>query len=72
MNEAKWQKEMGLRIRRARRSRDLTQLALAKKIGSVSAGFVCDIEKGRKTLCAYKLFLLERELGPLWQQGCDL
>lgn len=70
MTEAKWRKEIGLRIRRARRARDIIQADLAQRLGAESAGFICDVEKGRKSLCAYKLFLLEKELGPLWQQGC--
>lgn len=69
-DEMEWRKTIGLRIRLARRARSLTQTELANKIGAVSASFICDIEKGRKSPCAFKLFQLESCLGPLWQQGC--
>jgi transcriptional regulator with XRE-family HTH domain len=71
MTEKQWRKTIGLRIRTARRMLDITQADLAKEIGSVSAGFICEIEKGRKQISAYSLYLLEKKLNSLWIEGLD-
>lgn len=63
---------MGLRIKKLRRAHGLTQTELANKLGSPFAGFICDMETGRKTMNGYQLFELEQILGPIWQQGCKI
>lgn len=68
MSEEKLIKELGIRIRKARRAADLTQSQLAQIVGAQSPGYICDIEKGRKSLSVYGLFLAEQKLGPLWSK----
>lgn len=68
MNERQFQILIGSWVRAKRRAADLTQSELAKRVGipSASAGYICDIEKGRKSLNAYLLYRIEKEVGEIW------
>ncbi|KHD88870.1 MAG: hypothetical protein OM95_07070 [Bdellovibrio sp. ArHS] len=56
---------LGKRIRKKRRELDITQNELGKRIGCVTS-FICEMEKGRRSMSTENLYKLECVLGPLW------
>lgn len=62
MTENEFRKEIGTRVRRARRGAELTQKELSRKLGLTSVSYMCEVEKGRRGLPAYTLFRLEEIL----------
>lgn len=59
-------KELGARIRRSRRWKDITQKELASFVGSESSSYICEIEKGRHFPSIYGLFMIEKAIGKVW------
>lgn len=56
MTEQEYHAQVGKILRKKRREIEMTQGELAKKLGAQSAGFICEVEQGKKCLSAYKLF----------------
>lgn len=63
MSEQYFLKKLGLNIRRARRAKELTQIQVSRYIGGNSAAYICEIEKGLRTVPSYTLYRLELLLG---------
>lgn len=54
---------VGARVMHRRKLVNMTQAELAKRMGLRSSAFICEFEKGRRTISAHTLYRMHKELG---------